>query len=231
MGRGNHLHNGQKAVIYRVRKNERKNRATTMTKAQAQIERGAIRQGQNTIDAIPPAPGATDAFPLGRNVSGETRPVRNAVGAIELEPNGFVQEHELALDCVVVVRQLHSAVRHRVGARRDSAAIAPGQRPWADVAEPTRRTARVFGAGEYPIGFHLRGLPFAESRYGNPDCKTAKADENSRTADYLAELRLCENLGAAQSRPANSMAQCVLCFVGSEQAQAPSPFGEDDRSR
>jgi len=231
MGRGNHPHNGQKVIIYRVRENERKNRATTMTKAQALIERGAIRHWQNAIDAFLPVLDAIDAFPLGRNVSGEIRPVRNAVGAIELEPNGSVQEHELALDCVVVVRQLHSTVRHRVRACRDSAGIDPGQRLWADAAEPTSRTARGFGAGEYPIAFHLRGLPFAKSRYGNPDCKTAKADENSRTADYLAELRLCENLGAAQSRPANSMAQCVLYFVGSEQAQAPSPFGKDDRSR
>jgi len=156
MGRGNHPHNGQKAIIYRVRKNERKNRATTMTKAQAQIERGAIRQGQNAIDAILPVLDAIDASPLERNVSGATRLVRNAVGAIELEPNGSVQEHELALDCVVVVRQLHSTVRHRVRACRDSATIAPGQRLWADVAEPTRRTARGFAAGEYPIAFRLR---------------------------------------------------------------------------
>jgi hypothetical protein len=91
MGRGNHPHNGQKVIICRVRKNERKNRATTMmTKAQALIERGAIRQEQNAIDAILPVVDAIDAFPLGRNVSGETRPVRNAVGAIELEPNGPV---------------------------------------------------------------------------------------------------------------------------------------------
>jgi len=157
MGRGNHPHNRPNAIIYRVRRSETRNRATTkMTKGRALIEQGAIRPGQNAIDAIPPAPGATDAFPLGWNVSGEIRPVRNAVGAIELEPNGSVQEHELALDCVVVVRPLHSTVRHRVRVCRDSAAIAPGQRLWADVAEPTRRTARGFVAGESPIAFRLR---------------------------------------------------------------------------
>ena len=79
----------------------------TKVRALARVGQAVIRQAQNAIDVIPPAPAALDAFPPEPDVIGAIRLGRNVVAAIVSEQNASVREYEP--DCTAAVQPMRSS--------------------------------------------------------------------------------------------------------------------------
>jgi hypothetical protein len=206
-------------------KNETTNfakKTRTMTKimkarAQALSAKREIRLVAIVMDAFPPEADAIDAITQAPSVSGATLQAPNAVGAIELERNTSVEEHELAPHSDALVGLLRSNCPPRERAFRGCGEIVPGQTFWAESVAPTKRIAPAAAVGGSQSAFHVRPLPAAKNgsayRDCNPDCKMMPAvRENSTMDDYPAVWSPRANHDFVQLPP-NSTAPCASCFA------------------